>query len=48
MSQNTGDMPSTEGPPSAGRNQPHVDDCSTPNATRPIPIAQSIAPSTSR
>ena len=44
----TGDMPSTDGLPAEGTNQPHSPDFNTPSTTRPMPTAQSSEPSTSK
>ena len=44
----TGDIPNTDGAPSAGRSQPHSEERSTPKTTSPMPTAQSSEPSRSR
>ena len=48
ISQSTGDIPNIDGPPWAGRIQPHSEERSTPKTTSPMPNAQSSEPSRSR
>ena len=47
ISHTTGDIPNTDGAPSAGRSQPHSEERSTPKTTSPMPTAQSSEPSRS-